>query len=191
MKIKEICAYCKKVPPRIGKKHCQSCAEKNSKYQSKWKQKVTKERKEKGLCSCGNPTLEGKKTCEQCNKRNLKNYYKRKKLNLCSYCGNKVANGLTRCEPCIKKHKEKNRQLREEVFNAYGGPICNCCGETIDKFLTLDHANNDGSKHRKEIGKTSVLRWLQKNNYPEGYQVLCFNCNCGRQLNNGICPHKL
>lgn len=26
-------------------------------------------------------------------------------------------------------------------------------------------------------------------NYPEGYQVLCYNCNCGKSINNGICPH--
>jgi hypothetical protein len=22
-----------------------------------------------------------------------------------------------------------------------------------------------------------------------GFQVLCWNCNCGRAFNNGICPH--
>ena len=32
--------------------------------------------------------------------------------------------------------------------------------------------------------------WLKRNNFPPGYQVLCWNCNCGRSINNGICPHK-
>lgn len=22
------------------------------------------------------------------------------------------------------------------------------------------------------------------------YQLLCFNCNCGRHRNGGVCPHK-
>jgi len=26
---------------------------------------------------------------------------------------------------------------------------------------------------------------------PAGFQVLCFNCNIGKQLNDGTCPHQL
>lgn len=82
--------------------------------------------------------------------------------------------------------------LREECFLAYGGFICACCGETEVKFLTLDHANNDGAKHRKEIGSrgAGIFKWLRDHKYPPGFQVLCFNCNCGKARNNGICPHK-
>jgi hypothetical protein len=29
-----------------------------------------------------------------------------------------------------------------------------------------------------------------RENYPPEYQVLCFNCNCGRALNGGRCPHE-
>lgn len=33
-------------------------------------------------------------------------------------------------------------------------------------------------------------RWLRKHSYPKGnFRLLCFNCNCGRELNGGICPH--
>jgi hypothetical protein len=23
------------------------------------------------------------------------------------------------------------------------------------------------------------------------FQLMCWNCNCGRRLNDGICPHQL
>lgn len=27
--------------------------------------------------------------------------------------------------------------------------------------------------------------------FPQGYQTLCFNCNSGKAINKGTCPHKL
>ena len=35
-----------------------------------------------------------------------------------------------------------------------------------------------------------IYIWLKNNNFPEGFQVLCFNCNCGKARNKGICPHS-
>ena len=40
------------------------------------------------------------------------------------------------------------------------------------------------------VGGTKFYRWLKRNNFPEGFQVLCFNCNCGKEINKGVCPHK-
>ncbi len=84
-----------------------------------------------------------------------------------------------------KKYRDKNREL---VFNHYGKK-CSCCGEKELKFLSIDHINGNGEKHRKEIYR-NINTWLVKNNYPKGFQVLCFNCNWGRYKNNGVCPHK-
>lgn len=88
-------------------------------------------------------------------------------------------------------HVIKNylKLTKDAAFNAYGGYKCVCCGETLEKFLTLDHINNDGNKHRKSIKTNTVYGWLKKNKYPSGFQILCFNCNIGRSLNNNICPH--
>ena len=81
--------------------------------------------------------------------------------------------------------------LKEAVFVAYGGFLCACCGETEKKFLSIDHLYGGGTAHRKIVGTgQSFHRWLKKNGYPEGYQILCFNCNWGKYLNNGVCPHK-
>ena len=93
-----------------------------------------------------------------------------------------------------EKAKKRNEALRKEVFNAYGGYKCACCGETEPAFLSIDHINNDGAEMKRngEYGKsgTSFYQYLRKNSFPEGYQVLCMNCNVGKHRNGGICPHQ-
>ena len=82
-------------------------------------------------------------------------------------------------------------RLRHDAIMAYGGYRCACCGEGEPMFLTLDHINNDGTRHRREIGTNQkILRSLQASGYPPGFQVLCSNCNHGRHRNGGTCPHK-
>lgn len=56
-------------------------------------------------------------------------------------------------------------------------------------LLTIDHIDNDGGKHRREIKSLYIYPWIKKNNFPAGFQVLCFSCNHGKQLNGGTrCP---
>ena len=87
-------------------------------------------------------------------------------------------------------------RTRDNVFAAYGGYVCVCCGETEPKFLTLDHINNDGGKFRKETLGTRTAagyhtyRWLLKNGCPPVVQVMCMNCQHGKLMNNGVCPHR-
>jgi len=85
-----------------------------------------------------------------------------------------------------------SRAIKMDVMDHYGG-VCQCCGESELAFLTIDHIHGGGSKHRREIGSVggrTFYRWLQKNNYPAGFQTLCMNCNLAKGK-NGICPHKL
>lgn len=98
----------------------------------------------------------------------------------------------THKERCAETHK-KNRQLeRIEVLAYYskGTPICECCGESHMEFLGIDHINGGGSKHRKESNCTNIYRLLKKNNFPEGYRVLCHNCNLSIGF-YGYCPHQV
>lgn len=122
------------------------------------------------------------------------------------------------CKPCeaerarTQYHKNKapklewsaNRYkaLKDEVFSAYGGYVCSCCGETEPMFLAIDHVNNDGAAHRREIAGSEGITyrgatgkrtyyWLVKHKFPAGFQVLCANCNHGKHRNGGICPHQL
>jgi hypothetical protein len=87
-------------------------------------------------------------------------------------------------------HRKTYRwKLKIDTIKHYGGK-CECCNEKEILFLTIDHINGGGNKHRKEIGSGfQIYRWLKQQKYPKDFRVLCFNCNCGRQLNNGICPH--
>jgi hypothetical protein len=88
------------------------------------------------------------------------------------------------------KQKDYQRKLKTEAYEAYGGFLCACCGETREVFLCLDHINNDGCTHRKAVGSPSNLyRWLKKNEYPPIMQVLCYNCNNAKKY--GVCPHQL
>ena len=83
-------------------------------------------------------------------------------------------------------------ELKQQAFNAYGGPVCACCGETHIEFLTIDHIAGNGNEHRKQVGnggKSTVLHhWLREHGYPPGFRVLCFNCNCSLGA-FGYCPH--
>lgn len=88
-----------------------------------------------------------------------------------------------------RKHKLK---LRETVFSHYGNS-CACCGETEPAFLTIDHILNDGKLDRgnSERGGHGLYRKIIREEFPNTYQILCWNCNCGKHKNNGICPHKV
>jgi hypothetical protein len=91
-----------------------------------------------------------------------------------------------------EKYLSYARSLREEVLDAYGGK-CACCGETTREFLGVDHINNDGESHRREVLKgygRSIYRWLKQSGYPNsGFQLLCHNCNISKGLYGG-CPHR-
>lgn len=69
-----------------------------------------------------------------------------------------------------------NLERRTAIINEYGH-VCAWCGEADYIFLTLDHVNDDGAEHRREIGAGSILSWIEDNNYPDSIQLLCWNCN--------------
>lgn len=67
---------------------------------------------------------------------------------------------------------------------------CCCCGEGTEQFLTIDHI--DGKRamgHSRSMNGTPLRRWLIKNEFPQGFQVLCYNCNCAKGF-YGQCPHQ-
>ena len=72
-------------------------------------------------------------------------------------------------------------------------PCCACCGENLSHvFLAIDHIRGRKSmKHKRGFGGDKIYRWAIKNDYPEGLQVLCHNCNQARSIMKGKCPHEL
>jgi len=86
-----------------------------------------------------------------------------------------------------RHHREAKERRRLKLIDYYseGKNRCACCGEENLRMLTLDHINNDGYKIRYKDRYTEINRTL-----PADIQVLCYNCNCGRQNNKYICPHE-
>lgn len=80
-------------------------------------------------------------------------------------------------------------KLRSDVFSAYGNK-CACCGETELLFLSIDHIDGQSYKISPLSGQ-KLYKFLRENNYPEGFQILCHNCNQGKRANRGICPHQI
>lgn len=184
-----LCGYCGK-PAIDGKTMCIGCQSKQLAY--------GKRMKEQGLCLlCAKPTKNGMCRCEECSEKDNKLYADRKRRGVCPSCSNSereppAAPGSILCVECQSKQRDRTLSLKREVMEAYGGK-CQCCGESEIAFLSIDHINNDGYKHRSEIGVggTIIYSFLKKKGFPkEGFQVLCFNCNHGKHINGGVCPHK-
>ena len=138
--------------------------------------------------------------CTKCQKvKKTTEFYKRSGFvggyeRICKDCRRKYSSKYRadNHEQVLKFLKERHRQNRLFALIAYGGnpPKCNCCGEDNIEFLSIDHVNNDGAKHRREIGGSAMLNyWLKQHNYPEGFQVLCYNCNSAKAY-CGYCPHN-
>ena len=80
-----------------------------------------------------------------------------------------------------------HQKLKEKVILHYS-PDHKCqwkegCEWTDSRVLSVDHINNNGAKHLREIklntkGRGSGSRfylWLIRNNFPNGFQILCMN----------------
>lgn len=164
------CVQCGYRDPEPGKTKCGTCREKKSHKQKRQREEAIAA----GKCRCGEELDDPQfKQCAACRTVGVRN-----------------------SEEFRRKNSAYNRSFMRRIFlaalNAYGGPVCKCCGEGNIFFLTLDHVNNDGAEHRRETGGVTgknLAWWLKKNGYPPGFQVLCFNCNCGRARNGGVCPH--
>lgn len=77
------------------------------------------------------------------------------------------------------------------IINGYGCR-CACCGLGDERFLTIDHVNNNGNRHRAELGggNRRLLLQIINQGFPPEFQLLCFNCNCAKSTNGGVCPHE-
>lgn len=88
-------------------------------------------------------------------------------------------------------NRKRNKKVREEMLEAYGGK-CACCGESEPLFLELDHIYNDGADDRRiHRNQFQIILKLQSAGWPtDRVQLLCSNCNQGKQRNGGTCPHQ-
>jgi hypothetical protein len=151
--------------------------------------------REKGVCTrCGGPRDDVFMDCSCCRQKSntlVKKIIKRNlKLGLCQ-CGQTRLEAKLVCKRCSDTSKRRQRELKQQVIVGYGGK-CACCEQTIFEFLSVDHVNGDGAAKRRKLGKsetsTTLYRRLIKENFPDEYQILCFNCNMSLGF-YGYCPH--
>lgn len=133
--------------------------------------------------------------CKDCRNKDQTIYRKKnqKKLNIYKY--NWAKNNKKSCKESVKKYKNS---IKLKVFKHYSKstkPFCSCsrCKINILDFLTIDHINGNGASFRKKTGLRglTLYQYLIKNNYPKGYQVLCFNCNCSKKTGNMCIGHNV
>ena len=88
----------------------------------------------------------------------------------------------------------KRREVTEITINHYGGspPKCACCGENTYDFLTIDHIidKEEDGRLTYYLRGSKLCADLIRRGFPEGYQVLCINCNFSKGK-HGICVHKV
>ena len=109
--------------------------------------------------------------------------------------------------------RDRNYKRKHRVMSYYSKkqsnseiPCCSCCGENkFLIFLTIDHIRgrkftddymtpkSKKSSRNSRMGIRGNLLYvkLERENFPSGYRVLCWNCNSARDNEvDKICPHE-
>lgn len=149
----KICSSCKKPKPITNFRPKTRYKTKNGivrRRASICRKCVSEEKRSKGLCNCGRPLAMGHSS-------------------KCESCRNSIR----------KSERKRKQRLKSQTFDYYGRR-CVYCGENHEVFLTIDHMNNDGCEHRKEMTTNNIYAWLVKNHFPAGFQTACYNCNCAK-----------
>lgn len=84
-------------------------------------------------------------------------------------------------------YKVRYQQRKNETMGGGDPSRCICCREGKIEALSIEHINNGGARHRKEVEEGSTYSWLKKNGYQEGFPVLCFKCKCEKGIDRE-CP---
>lgn len=107
-----------------------------------------------------------------------------------------IKTGNERCRLCSSKCTTESTDYYKRLVIGHFGGRCYCCGESRIDRLMVGHQDENGNKHRKELGLkggNDFYRWLVDSDFRTPYRlrVECFNCGCGATYRgNGICPHN-
>lgn len=81
----------------------------------------------------------------------------------------------------LEASKRLYNKLRLEVLRHYSPSLsCAICGENHYEFLCLDHIEGGGCSYwtsNPSIGRYRFLNDLRRQGFPNGFRVLCHNCN--------------
>lgn len=136
-------------------------------------------------CGCRLTDKPARLTCTQCEtEKPLEEFYKRKK--------HPDRLHMQVCKSCFSERARRKIAKQLDLIYSHYGRRCACphCTETNEYFLTIDHINGDGAEHRRQLGGSGhkLYKWIIDNDYPNTIQLLCWNCNCGKNK-YGVCPH--
>ena len=159
-----------------------------------------------GICSkypsCKKRTVAPFKLCPDCREylQKYKAKYRKKEAppGICSRypdCANEVG-AFRICRRCLDsgsasqkrgrpRLRRRAQEVKAEVIGHYGGK-CVCCAVSILEMLNIDHIDLYSGEGPRAGDK--LYRWLKRNGYPEGFRVLCYNCNFCLAM-RGYCPH--
>lgn len=130
----------------------------------------------------------GYRNCKNCGKNYLFSSGQHD-IESSKFCSRECAkiDASKRAKEYMYKHPEISKRLRDavklRVLVHYSGdvPKCACCEDSRYEFLCVDHIAGGGSGNKQYIelrkNGTNFYRWIINNNFPEGLQVLCYNCN--------------
>jgi hypothetical protein len=118
-----------------------------------------------------------KKFCPKCKERKVHAEFfvnKARHDGLSGYC--------RRCQTAA--NLARVQVLRMRAIDTLGGPVCVRCGFNDVRALTIDHRNGGGTQHRRSV-KSLWSIYKHVIDHPEDYQVLCWNCNYIKRVENG------
>lgn len=93
-----------------------------------------------------------------------------------------------RCYPFFvidELHQKAWKSFRRFLtIRLYGG-MCQCCGESTDRLLTLDHIRRNGKRPKGGWTDAYFAKGSGK------FQVLCVGCNHAKAREGDVeCPHQ-
>lgn len=125
----------------------------------------------------------------------------------CLECSRRRSRGYSRKYNKSPKSRARGRayvaRLKLEILSHYSPELrCQCqlsrcwhpgaCHVSDPKILSIDHVRGGGRRHVESLKSngTRLYNWLKANSFPEGFQILCMNCNWMKVHSNHEYPRK-
>lgn len=125
----------------------------------------------------------------------------------CLTCTRLRDRGYSRRYNKSPKSRERGRayllRLKLTVMRHYSPSLmCQCglnrcwhegpCPISAPRIMCIDHVDGGGGRHRRSLQQAGrkLYNWLKTESFPDGFQVLCHNCNWMKTSVNRELPRK-
>lgn len=108
-----LCVSCGFKPPECDRLSCETCLEDDAERAKAVMAIIRSRRSVAGLCRCGEPRVQGKRSCEPCLVVGRSRYHRSLASGLCGACGQSPPRaGARTCEVCRIRENERKRLAR-------------------------------------------------------------------------------